>query len=93
MAVIQKTSVESFLTRSKGEVDLLGLDLGDFLWIHFPSPFLAIRYRFVPEGLLFPLWAFDHVLLAAPFYQRLQLVTAGRHRLALLQETLGAAAH
>lgn len=73
-------------------MEFLGLDLGDFMWIHFPSPFFAIGYRVVPEGLLFPLWAFDHVHMAAPFYQRLQLVTAGRHRLALLQEPLGAAA-
>ena len=43
---------------------------------------------FVFKGLLLSTWVFNHPLIAAPFYQRLQLVTAGRHSLPLLQEAL-----
>ena len=47
---------------------------------------------FVFKGLLFSAWVFNHSLFAAPFYQRLQLVTAGRHSLTLLQKALKEAA-
>lgn len=47
---------------------------------------------FVFKGPLLSAWVFNHPLIAAPFYQRLHLVTAGRHSLTLLQEALREAA-
>lgn len=80
------------LTRTEGEGEFLGLDLSDVYWILFLCSLSTICHHFVLEDFLFPMGAFDHCLITAPFYQRLQLVTTSRHSLTLLQEGLWAAA-
>lgn len=88
----EKASLKCILTRSEGEAEFLGLDLSDVLWIQLLCSLLAMCHRFVLEDLLFPVWIFNHRFITAPFYQRIQLVTTGRHSLTLFQEVLRAAA-
>ncbi len=70
---------------------MLRLDLSDVLGLQFLCSLFAICHLFVLEDRLFPTWVLDHCIITAPFYQRLQLVTAGRHGLTLFQEVLRAA--
>ncbi len=80
------------LTRAEGEAEFLRLDLSDVLWLQFLGSFFAICHVFVPEDPLLSAGVFDHCLLTAPLYQRLQLVTTGRHSFSLFQEVLRTAA-
>lgn len=80
------------LTRSECEAEFLGLDLSDVLWLQFPFSLLAICHCFVLENPSLTVWVFDHRFIAAPFNERLQLVTTGRHGLPLFQEVLWGAA-
>lgn len=68
----------------------MGLDLSDVLGLHFLRSLSAMRHHFVLQGLLLPVRVLDHRIVAPPMYQGLQLVTAGRRGLALLQEVLRA---
>lgn len=85
-------SEKFILTGSEGEAEFLGLDLSDVLRLQLLRRLSTICHRFVLEDLLHPVRVLDHLLIAAPFQQRLQLVAAGRHGFPLFQEGLRAAA-
>lgn len=70
----------------------MGLDLSDLLWLQLLCSLFAMGHLFVLQDLLFTVWVLDHLIITAPFYQRMHLVTAGRHSLALFQKVLGAEA-
>ena len=83
---------KSVLTGSEGEAEFLGLNLSDVLRLQFTCSLFAICHRFVIHDVLHAVRVLNHRLITAPFQQRLQLVTAGRHSFSLFQEFLRAAA-
>lgn len=80
------------LTGSKCDADFLRLDLSDLLGLQLLARF-ANGHVFVGDDRLTAVGVFDHRLAAAPFHQRLQLITSAAYGLPLLQEILRAAAY
>lgn len=91
-----RASIKRVRTGAKRELEVLGLDLSDLLWLwlvaYVPRDLFAIRHRFVYDDPLFSDWVLNFCQIAAPFQQRLQLVAARRHSFTLFQEVLRGAA-